>query len=152
MLNLLTEFQNIVNSLEEEKIEYAICGGIAMAIHGFLRATVDINILVHKENINKTKHLLCKHNFSIESNPKSLDEGDTIIHRITKIDSNSEDFLDLDILEVTDTIKELRESRIRLESSFGPISVIDKQGLIQMKKKRNTKIDQEDIENLEAIE
>ena len=42
MLNLLTEFQNIVNSLEEEKIEYAICGGIAMAIHGFLRATVDI--------------------------------------------------------------------------------------------------------------
>ena len=42
MLNLLTEFQNIVNTLEEEKIEYAICGGIAMAIHGFLRATVDI--------------------------------------------------------------------------------------------------------------
>jgi len=42
LLNLLTEFQNIVNSLREEKIEYAICGGIAMAIHGFLRATVDI--------------------------------------------------------------------------------------------------------------
>lgn len=42
ILNLLTEFQNIVNSLREEKIEYAICGGIAKAIHGFLRATVDI--------------------------------------------------------------------------------------------------------------
>jgi hypothetical protein len=43
LLNLLTEFQNIVNTLEEEKIEYAICGGIAMAIHGFLRTTVDID-------------------------------------------------------------------------------------------------------------
>ena len=42
ILNLLTEFQNIVNSLREEKIEYAICGGIAMAIHCYLRATVDI--------------------------------------------------------------------------------------------------------------
>ena len=49
-------------------------------------------------------------------------------------------------------MKELWKSRIRLESSFGFLSVIDKQELIQMKKKRNTKIDPEDIENLEAIE
>jgi hypothetical protein len=39
-----------------------------------------------------------------------------------------------------------------MESNFGYLSVIDKQGLIQMKKKRNTKIDQEDIKKLKAIE
>jgi hypothetical protein len=152
MLNLLTEFQNIVNTLEEEKIEYAICGGIAMAIHGFLRTTVDIDIVVLQENVNITKQVIRKHGFSIESNPMIFGTGDTIIHRITKIDSNSEDFLVLDILEVTDAMKEIWESRVRLDSSFGPLSVINKQGLIQMKKKRNSKIDQEDIERLEADE
>jgi hypothetical protein len=152
MLNLLTEFQNIVNTLEEEKIEYAICGGIAMAIHGFLRTTVDIDIVVLQENVNITKQVIRKHGFSIESNPMIFGTGDTIIHRITKIDSNSEDFLVLDILEVTDAMKELWESRVRLDSSFGSLSVINKQGLIQMKKKRNSKIDQEDIERLEADE
>lgn len=35
MINLLTEFQIILNTLEEEKIEYAIYSGIAMAIHSF---------------------------------------------------------------------------------------------------------------------
>jgi hypothetical protein len=90
MLNLLTEFQNIVNTLEEEKIEYAICGGIAMAIHGLLRITVDIDIFVLQENINITKLIIRKHIFSIESNPMIYGTGDTIIHRITKIDSNSE--------------------------------------------------------------
>ena len=152
MLNLLTEFQNIVNTLEEEKIEYAICGGIAMAIHGFLRTTVDIDIVVLQENVNITKQVIRKHGFSIESNPMIFGTGDTIIHRITKIDSNSEDFLVLDILEVTDAMKEIWESRVRLDSSFGSLSVINKQGLIQMKKKRNSKIDQEDIERLEADE
>jgi hypothetical protein len=28
---------------KEEKIEFAICGGIALAIHGFVRTTVDID-------------------------------------------------------------------------------------------------------------
>jgi hypothetical protein len=152
MLNLLTEFQNIVNTLEEEKIEYAICGGIAMAIHGFLRTTVDIDIVVLQENVNTIKQVIRKHGFSIESNPMIFGTGDTIIHRITKIDSNSEDFLVLNILEVTNAMKEIWESRIRLDSSFGSLSVINKQGLIQMKKKRNSKIDQEDIERLEADE
>jgi hypothetical protein len=36
-------------------------------------------------------------------------------------------------------MKELWKSRIRLESSFGFLSVIDKQELIQMKKKEKHK-------------
>lgn len=152
MLNLLTEFQNIVKTLEDEKIEYAICGGIAMAIHGFLRTTVDIDIVILRKNINKTKQILYKQGFTIESNPMNFGEGDTIIHRIIKNDTNSEDFLVLDLLEVTSSMKNTWESRIRLDSTFGTLSVISKQGLIQMKKKRNSKIDQEDIERLEAEE
>lgn len=152
MLSLLDEFRQVITALNEEKIEYAICGGIAMAIHGFLRTTVDIYIVILQENIQITKQILNKYGYSIESNPMSFSNSDTIIHRITKLDPVSEDFLVLDILEVTNSMKEIWENRIKIDWTFGSISVIDKKGLIAMKKKRNSKIDQEDIERLEANE
>jgi hypothetical protein len=152
MLTLLDEFRQVITALNEEKIEYAICGGIAMAIHGFLRTTVDIDIVILQENIQITKQVLHKYGYSIESNLMNFSNSDTIIHRITKLDPVSEDFLVLDILEVTNSMKEIWENRIQIDWTFGSISVIDKKGLIAMKKKRNSKIDQEDIERLEANE
>ena len=150
MLNLLQEFKIIIKVLEEENIDYAVCGGMAMAIHGFLRATVDIDIILLQENINKTKDAFKAHGYLLESNPMSFGNGETIIHRITKVDTESEDFLVLDILEVTNSMKEIWKNRKQIESDFGLISVVDKTGLIQMKKMRNSKVDQEDIERLQA--
>ena len=56
----------------------------------------------------------------------------------------------MDILEVTNSMKEIWKNRKQIESDFGLISVVDKTGLIQMKKMRNSKVDQEDIERLQA--
>lgn len=149
MLNLLNEFHLIISVLEEEKIDYAVCGGMAMAIHGFLRATVDIDLVLLQNSIEKTKLALQKYGYLIESAPMKFADGNIIIHRITKTDTASEDFLVLDILEVTDAIKEIWKNRKRIEWNFGFISLVDKSGLIQMKKMRNSKVDQEDIERLE---
>ena len=44
MVDIFDEFQNLIKKLNQEKIDYAICGGWAMAIHGLPRATVDIEI------------------------------------------------------------------------------------------------------------
>lgn len=152
MLNLLNEFQLLIKILEQEKIDYAVCGGMAMAIHGFLRATVDIDIVLLQENIEQTKRLLRSQGYNLEANIMSFENGNTIIHRITKVDIDSEDFLVLDILEVTESMKEIWNNRIQIDWNFGKISVIDKSGLIQMKKMRNSKVDQEDIERLENNE
>lgn len=152
MLNLLNEFQLIIQALEEEKIDYAVCGGMAMAIHGFLRATVDIDIVLMQESIERTKLALHKYGYLIESAPMRFADGNIIIHRITKTDASSEDFLVLNIPEVTDAMKEIWKNRKRIEWNFGFISIIDKSGLIQMKKMRNSKVDQEDIERLEKMD
>jgi hypothetical protein len=152
MLNLLNEFRLVVGVLEEENIDYAICGGMAMAIHGFLRATVDIDIVLLQENIDKTKQVLKEKGYRIESNPMNFGNGEMIIHRITKIDTDSEDFMVLDLLEVTQAMKEVWENRKRIEWNFGSISVVNKSGLIKMKKMRNSKVDQDDIERLENNE
>lgn len=50
MATLLDELSQLISALGENEIEYAVCGGLSMAIHGFARATLDIDILIRLEN------------------------------------------------------------------------------------------------------
>jgi hypothetical protein len=40
MLDLYDEFASLIGALEAAGADYAVCGGLAMAIHGFPRATI----------------------------------------------------------------------------------------------------------------
>ncbi len=46
MLDLFDEFVALVDALEKARLPYAVCGGLAMAIHGLPRATIDVDLLV----------------------------------------------------------------------------------------------------------
>ena len=41
-MTLLDELSQLISAFDENGIEYAVCGGLALAIHGFARATLDI--------------------------------------------------------------------------------------------------------------
>ncbi len=47
MLDLFEEFSSLVVTLNQAEIRYALCGGMAMAVHGVPRATEDIDLLIH---------------------------------------------------------------------------------------------------------
>ncbi|MGI9056429.1 MAG: hypothetical protein ACR2F2_11575, partial [Pyrinomonadaceae bacterium] len=51
MADIFDEFQSLIKRLNTGQIEYAVCGGWAVAIHGVPRATVDIDLLVLSENL-----------------------------------------------------------------------------------------------------
>lgn len=46
MLDLFEELRAVIACLDAEAIAYALCGGLAMAVHGFPRATVDIDLVI----------------------------------------------------------------------------------------------------------
>jgi len=58
----------IVAALNERRLEYALCGGLAMAVHGFVRATVDIDLFVPAGQVG-----------AIEDAVADLGYGDTMI-------------------------------------------------------------------------
>jgi putative nucleotidyltransferase-like protein len=60
VLDLYEEFKSIVSALEEQGIDYAVCGGLAMAVHGLPRATVDIDLLILAEHLEKAKTVVRK--------------------------------------------------------------------------------------------
>jgi hypothetical protein len=48
-LDIIAELEALIDRLETERIEYAICGGLALAIHGRPRMTKDIDVLVPRD-------------------------------------------------------------------------------------------------------
>jgi hypothetical protein len=43
-VDLFQELKNVTAALDAEGIDYALCGGVALAIHGVPRATQDIEL------------------------------------------------------------------------------------------------------------
>ena len=44
---------DIVRRLSEEQIDYAIIGGMALALHGFIRPTEDVDLLMNPQGLEK---------------------------------------------------------------------------------------------------
>jgi len=49
MATLLEELDQITTAFDKGGVEYAVCGGLALTIHGFPRATCDIDVLYFSE-------------------------------------------------------------------------------------------------------
>lgn len=54
-MNLELELREIIRLFNQERIDYALCGGMAVAIHGHPRFTKDIDLLVTQESLGNAK-------------------------------------------------------------------------------------------------
>src|SRR5688572_22090053 len=98
MNDLIPELNNLISSLDEHQVEYALCGGLSMAIHGFPRATMDIDLLIRPESLDKAYEVGRKLGFDIRGMDMSFKERAVEIRRVSKI--IGEDVLSLDLLLV----------------------------------------------------
>ena len=147
-MNLLDELNIIIKKLNEENVDYALFGGLAVAIYGFVRATEDIDLLILLKDIVKIKNILMNNGYTIEANPMTFRSDKVKIERITKIDQKKEDAISVDLLLVTPEIEKVWDSIQTLIWNGMELSIVSKQGLIDLKKLRNSKQDQADIEYL----
>lgn len=51
-MKLKEELLRIADCLERSKIDYALCGGLAVVVHGYPRMTKDIDILIRPEELD----------------------------------------------------------------------------------------------------
>ncbi len=147
MIDLAVEFEAVISALAEHGIDYAVCGGMAMAILSLPRATVDIDLLIRPEDEERVYPAVEPLGFRIRAKPMHFDQGKMEIRRVTKIDPAG-DTLMLDLLLVTSAFENVWRDRIRVDSEFGSISVVSREGLIELKSGRMSGIDQDDIKRL----
>lgn len=147
---LLDEFRSITAALNREGIDYAVCGGWALAIHGLLRATVDIDLLVLAEDLEKAFNVARSCGYNVEGLPLSFDNGAFELRRISKVDQDSRELITVDFLLVTEVYKDVWATKELTISEFGPMKVVSKAGLIKMKMLAGRDKDLLDIKELEA--
>ena len=150
-MELFEEFSKLVSEFKKENIEYALCGGLAMAAYAFPRATLDIDILIEPQTLEKAKSIAKRLGFTFDEGLMKFSGGAVQIYRLTKVGSESNDTLALDMLLLTPEIKEIWETKQTLTWDQGDLPVVSPKGLINLKSLRLSGQDQDDIRHLESI-
>ncbi|MCC6453016.1 MAG: hypothetical protein IT171_08990 [Acidobacteria bacterium] len=149
MATLLQEFKSITESLNSAGIEYAVCGGWAMAIHGLPRSTKDIDLLILTDDLSRVLPLVRAQGFEIEGLPLHFDVE---IRRNSKIDPLTKELVTIDLLLVNELMNDVWRSRKLLQWAEGEVVVVSREGLVKMKLLAGRKQDLLDIEKLREAE
>jgi hypothetical protein len=148
MLDLYDEFATLIDALEAAGADYAVCGGLAMAIHGFPRATIDVDLVVPPSAAEKVLSCARDLDYTIPAEPMSLAGGAVEIRRVSKVDHGS--LLSLDLLVVTPAIESAWKERERVRWERGQLWVVSRRNLVALKRLRGSGQDQDDIKRLEG--
>lgn len=150
-------FHHVCTALENAKIPYAIVGGYAVALHGALRGTIDIDIAIHwtlknLTNVEKAlKNIGLISLLPIESNNLFLFRDEYIQNR-NMIAWNFYDpknpVNQVDIIINYD----LKNAHTKtLTTSSGKVRILSRNDLIAMKKASGRPQDLEDVKALESL-
>ena len=148
MIDIVDELKTLVAKFDDQDIEYALCGGVAMGVHGFMRMTMDIDFIILPQSLNTVLAIADSLGYTIRGKDLSFKDGNVEIRRISKIDPETGDILPLDFLLVTPAIQKMWDSRIDADWEGGRLSVVTRSALIELKKLRSSGQDLVDIERL----
>jgi hypothetical protein len=151
MATLLQELAEIISVLNDNEIEYAVCGGLALTIHGFPRATFDIDVLIQSDSLEKAYALAAAKGYDIKGPDMSFKERAVEIRRVSKIDDDGE-VLSLDLLLVTPQVDDVWETREKLFWENRDLWIVSREGLIKMKQLAGRAKDLIDIDRLQNEE
>lgn len=151
-IDLEVELAGIVDSLGECQIPYALCGGLALAVHGFPRATKDIDFLVEPSAIEAALDAVRPAGFTLRAGPIPL--GLNTAHpqrlfRATKVVEGNH--LTVDLLEVSKSYEVAWKSREIAPWKGRNLSVVSRAGLVSMKSFSTRLKDQADVATLKGL-
>jgi hypothetical protein len=152
MLDLFEELAAVLTALDDRGIEYALCGGLAMAVWGVPRATVDIDLVIQPASLEGVLEAVRPLGYDHRARPMDFSGGAIALRRVSKIDEASGDVLMLDLMLVTQAIEDVWDTRQRVEWDRGTISVVSKEGLVKLKTFRSSGRDMDDIAQLRGQE
>ena len=148
MLDILDELRQLVAVLDEREVEYALCGGMAMGVHGRARTTIDIDLMILSDSLEEVFAIAKSLGYNIRGKDLSFAKGAVEIRRVSKIDPEDGELLSLDFLLVTPATQGAWESRQEAEWEGGKLSVVSVSGLIALKLLRRSDQDLVDIKAL----
>ena len=160
---MIGEIEAVLDALNRARVRYLVVGGVAVVLHGYLRTTADLDLVIHLAPDNALKAV--KALTALEYRPRApvnfeafaqrdvreswLREKDLTVfslwspvHPTLEIDLFVSEPFDFDVVYA-------RAVRVRLERSEAMVVSLD--DLIALKRRANRPRDQEDVAALEAL-
>ena len=151
-MDIRDQLLRAVDALDAAGVPYAVCGGLAVVIHGYTRLTDDIGLLVRPRDVPLAKQALQSAGFSFaNARPLTLPHGNhppLTIHRMLQIEG--EDHLVLDLIETNSALDAVWNGRQAYRWEGRTLSAVSRDGLIEMKKTAGRPQDLADIANLQS--
>ncbi len=151
-MNFYDEFKALIDVLNRAGIDYAVCGGIAVAFHGYPRLTDDIDILVQGKDLASISKIVKEVDFVFDAGRIPFDVGKPSqreIQRISKI--IGEDVLTLDLLIVESVYEAVWADRDTFSWQDRDVGIVSLDGLLRMKRLAGRNKDLLDIDELAAL-
>ncbi len=152
MIHLRTELLKIVRCLNEAGIDYGLIGGLAVAVHGYVRATKDIDILILHDALSAARNALAPIGYDLDAGIFKFGQGtekETQLFRVSRADGPT--LTTLDLMMVTPILEEVWKAREVVRAYDTEIKVVSKAALIKMKELAGRYQDLADIESLRNI-
>lgn len=147
----------LCNALAESKVRYAIVGGYAVALHGAVRGTMDVDIAINwnLSNLRKTEKVLTGLGL-VSRLPIGAEDvfrfRDEYVNKRRLIAWNFYDTRNLaNQVDVIITFDMKNRKRKQVQTSAGTVYILNIDDLIQMKRESGRKQDMEDVKALNKL-
>ena len=147
MFSVEAELRILVSELENKHIPYALCGALALAVYGFPRATLDIDLVAIDGSLLRIQECARPLGFTLQTAPMKFANGKVRIERRSKVLDQNEDVLMLDVLLLAPEI----EAEIVVEKMLWQdtvIHIVSRESLARLKRLRGSPQDDADLERL----
>ncbi len=151
-LRIKDELLRITQCLNAAELDYALCGGLAVAVHGYPRATKDIDLLISPEQLDRVREVLAGLEYDLESGEIPFEKGSEKERRIFRVSrAVGHELFTLDLILVTPVFADVWESREAIEFESQTMHVVSRDGLIKMKRIASRPQDLADIDALSRL-
>ncbi|HKQ71810.1 MAG TPA: DUF6036 family nucleotidyltransferase [Polyangiaceae bacterium] len=141
-MNLFDELMAVTQALDRQSVDYALVGGLAVAVWGAARATKDIDLLVRPEEVERAKASIRACGYTLEAVPMTFSDG-MRLHRVNKVDGS--DLSTVDFILVDHNLEPVWLSRRVQPVEGGEVRVVGRDALIAMKLAAGRPQDQADV-------
>ncbi len=146
---LYLEFERIVRCFEKAKLRYAVVGGLAVGLHGYVRATQDMDFLMHPQDLPKAETALLQLGYRANPAVQEFVHAKLTLKRFFKRLPKEDDLMLVDLLVPGSArMQRMLARAISIPFGKGSIRVVTARDLVAMKRLRGSAPDRADIEFL----
>lgn len=153
------KIEDILKKLEAEQVDYAIVGGVAVVLYGYVRFTKDIDLILSfsQDNIEKFARAMKLLNFrpgppidpidlaKVEKRKEWIEQKNV---RVITFYNPDYTLLQIDVL-ITKELSEIKTVRRKIDEI--EVSIIEYEDLVKMKQESGRQVDLMDIEKLKEL-